>query len=471
MKKIAILYGAISDSIQAKAVEVLSRFLMDYTKSYPVCFAYDCSGDYSQYRCIYIGTKQNNAYIAHHSEVHLTRAEEYCISVKNDTVMIQGFDDAGVLYGCVDFYNQYVIRFEYAHAESWCSTNYYWRNIFEAPLPDFTCRSAPSVQRRGIWTWGHVIYDYRRFMDHMVLLKMNTMIIWNDFAPANAKQMIEYAHSCGIQIIWGVSWGWDDGCKNLSLKALEGKSQEILHKFQKEYGNLAVDGLYFQSITELETEYLGGILVAQAVTDFVNKTAKLFFDSFPGLELQFGLHATSVRSRLEIIKKVDPRIRIVWEDCGAFPFSYFPHNVDSFEATKEFVEIIANLRGTEDRFGVVTKGFTKLEWPKFTHLEGPIFLGAGSDNMKTERIAQKSRDWKYFQAYWLRNGKKALEMVKAMTDKKRGDLIVTALVEDGMFEDENMYPVALYAQMLWDCNADYGQILSDVALRSYVSFA
>lgn len=471
MKKNAIIYGELSTGLQKKAVEVLSSFLQEYTQSYPVCFAYDSREDYSQYRCFYIGTAQNNSYIAETSDSQLTHREAYCICVRNDTVMIQGYDDAGVLYGCVDFYNQYIVRFEYVHAQGWRCLEYYWRNIFEETLPDFICCSAPSVQRRGIWTWGHVIYDYRRYIDNMVLLKMNSIIIWNDFAPVNAKEIIEYAHSSGIQVIWGISWGWDDGCQNLSLKALEGQSQEIFCKFKKEYGDLAIDGLYFQSITEMDTEHLEGILVAKAVTDFVNKTARLFYDAFPQLELQFGLHATSVRNRLEMIKNVDPRIRIVWENCGAFPFSYFPHNVDSFEETKAFVEEIAYLRGPDDRFGAVTKGFTKLEWPKFTHLDGPVFLGTGTEHMKTERVAQKSRDWKYFQAYWLRNGQKALEMVKTMADRKKGDLIITALVEDGMFEEQNLYPVALYAQMLWDCNADYAQMLSDVALRNYVSFA
>ena len=471
MRKHAIIYGQLHSGVQKKAVELLSQFLLDYTHAYPVCLQYEPGADHSAYRCFYIGTKHNNGFIAENADPQLAGTEAYSISVKNDTVIIEGFDDAGVLYGCVDFYNQYIIRSEYAHAEDWHSANYYWRNIFEKPLPDFACSSAPSVRNRGIWTWGHVIYDYRGFIDHMVKLKLNTIIIWNDFAPVNAKEIIEYAHRSAVKVIWGFSWGWDDGCSRLSLRNLNDQSQDIFRKFKEEYGALDVDGIYFQSITELETEYLEGILVADAVTEFVNSTARLFFNTCPDLELQFGLHATSVKNRLEFIKKVDPRIRIVWEDCGSFPFSYFPHTVDGFAETKAFSENIANLRGVGDRFGVVLKGMTKLDWPSFEHLDGPISLGTSSDAVKADRINRKSRDWKYFQAYWMANGNKALEMIRTLAECKQGDLHITALVEDGMFEENIMYPVALYSEMLWNCNADFSKLLSEVALRSYVTFA
>ena len=58
-----------------------------------------------------------------------------------------------------------------------------------------------------------------------------------------------------------------------------------------------------------------------------------------------------------------------------------------------------------------------------------------------------------------------------MSRAKDRDLFVTALVEDGMFEENIMYPVALYSEMLWDCDADIDTLLSQVALRDYVDFA
>ena len=46
-----------------------------------------------------------------------------------------------------------------------------------------------------------------------------------------------------------------------------------------------------------------------------------------------------------------------------------------------------------------------------------------------------------------------------------------ALVEDGMFEENVMYPVALYSEMLWDCHRDVKSMMREVALRGYVCFA
>ena len=54
---------------------------------------------------------------------------------------------------------------------------------------------------------------------------------------------------------------------------------------------------------------------------------------------------------------------------------------------------------------------------------------------------------------------------------KDGEICLFALVEDGMFEENIMYPVALYSEMLWDCNGEVQNIVNEVALRSYVRFA
>ncbi len=54
---------------------------------------------------------------------------------------------------------------------------------------------------------------------------------------------------------------------------------------------------------------------------------------------------------------------------------------------------------------------------------------------------------------------------------KGGNLSVDALVEDGIFEETVMYPVALYAEMLWDTKTPLKTMMKEVALRSYVTFA
>ena len=465
MRRIAVIYGEAVTDIQKKALEALSRLLLDYTYEYPTCVTCEEADALVGYQKIYIGTKENNPYIGLHSPAQLTFPESYAIRVKDGIAVIQGFDDAGVLYGCMDFYNKYLLRCEYPHDDR------YHIPVFEDTLPDFFLASAPSVANRGIWTWGHVIYDYRNFIDHMVMLKMNSIVIWNDFVPVNGADMVAYAHSCGIRIIWGYAWCWDTNCAKFSLETIDENIDEIIQKYEKEYAPLGGDGIYFQSFTELNEETIGGILIAQAVTDFVNKTAARFYEKYPDLELQFGLHSNSVKDKLEFIKHVNPDIRIVWENCGSFPFSYIPIDVSRFDETTDFVRRIAVLRGPEDKFGVVTKGLTKLDWRAFKHLEGPVHPGVSSTFMKTDRIIRKHKIWKYIQAYWLTHADKVYEMVQTLVNAKHGDLYIMALVEDGMFEEQIMYPIALYSEMLWDCTEDLKKIMSETALRDYVDFA
>jgi len=467
MKKFAIIYGSLKSDVQRKAVEVLSRFLLDETLEYPECFMYSADGDYSAYRNIYIGTKHDNPYIAQYSDASLDKHEQYRIVVKDEVAMIEGFDDHGVLYGCVDFYNKYIINFEFLQWNDRCN------NFLATSFPDYEYTSAPAISDRGIWTWGHVIYDFRSFIDNMVFLKMNTIIIWNDFVPVNVKEMIEYAHSCGIKIILGYAWLWGTSFDNINItkEIIDAAPKKIFEKFELEYAALGADGIYFQSFTEVKEEFIGDIFISQEVTDFVNKTADMFYEKYPELELQFGLHATSVKERLNYIDKVNPKIRIVWEDCGAFPFAYSPRQIEDFDKTTAFIQKVTQLRGQNEKFGVVTKGFTTLSWPDFVHMNGSVFMGTSSKWMKRNRVLRKEKHWKFFQAFWLTNSGAALEMVKIMASSKKEDLYVTALVEDGMFEENIMYPVALYSEMLWNCDEDLNKMMSEVALRSYVTFA
>lgn len=466
MRNIAIIYGECEKGIQKKALELLSVTLLDYTIKYPLCVRCGEETDLDGYSKIYIGTKKNNEYIRKNSAFTLNHKEEYAISVKNGVAMIEGSDDSGVLYGCADFYNKYIVSREYTDDSST-----YWENPFAKPLADFEYHSYPAAAERGIWTWGHVIYDYKAFFDNMVRLKLNAVTIWNDHVPVNAREVVNYAHDSGIKLIWGYSWFWDTDCSSIDVKKVNDGIKDILDKYEREYLPLGGDGIYFQSFTELNREYIGDVLIAKAVTDFVNNAASVFFDKYPDLELQFGLHAMSVKEKLDYIRRVDPRVRIVWENCGAFPFDYIPKCVDCFDETLDFVGRIAKLRGDEDKFGVVTKGLTKLKWSSFEHLDGPIFAGASSKLMKADRVRRKNVIWRYIQSYWLTNAGYAEKMVQLMTDLKKGDLCISALVEDGMFEENIMFPVALYAEILWDPYCDINKHINEVALRNYVEFA
>jgi hypothetical protein len=160
----------------------------------------------------------------------------------------------------------------------------------------------------------------------------------------------------------------------------------------------------------------------------------------------------------------------VWEDCGAFPFSYSSTDIEGYEQTCEFVRTVANLRGKSERFGVVTKGLTKLDWNEFKHITGSQCIGVCSDFKKRSSMERKRPVWRYAQSGWMANADKAHGMIRLMRRERSDNLSVFALVEDGMFEEFIMYPVALYAEMLWDITTDTKQIMKEVALRRYVCY-
>ena len=466
MKKNAIIYGSLSGSgIIENAVRRLSEIILDYTGEYPVCLPDDTAESAREARRIYIGTVGTNPHVAAHSS-KLTKAEEYAITVSEDSVVIEGFDESGVLYGCIDFYDKYLSRIEWTG-----SSDPYIKNPFEAErLPDFALTASPSVKQRGLWTWGHVIYDWRGYINNMMLLKMNTLRMWNDFVPFNAREIIDYAHRAGIKIYFGFPWGWGTDCRKIDLESLDALSDSVAEYYENNYASIGCDGIYFQSFTELSVDNIGGVLIADAVTSFVNKTAAKILEKHPSLELQFGLHASSVKERLEYIARTDKRIKIVWEDCGAFPYNYLPNAVGDFDETLAFTEKICRLRGEDESFGAVLKGLTKLDWKAFEHPTGAYYIGVCSERKARERTERKKDIWRFLEAYWLANADYANRMIKAIDKATGGNCCLTALVEDGMFERNIHYPVALFAEMLWNANAETGELISSVALRDYITF-
>jgi len=452
MKQNVIVYPHLSGVI-ATAVRHLSDILMRHTGVSPLCTdaaSYTARDDLRPF------------FLSVRSEV--PSPEGYRITVKDDEVHICGHDENGVLYGCIDFEKDYLLKARLTHSHM-----PYFKDLFADKLPDAQFSSAPAICDRGLWTWGHVITDYRGYMDNMVRAKLNTLIVWNDFIPVNAREVVAYAHDCGIKFYWGFSWCWDTNCAAFDLSRIDDYVNDIVRNYESNYAHLGGDGIYFQSFTELHTETIGGLLIADAVTRLVNAAAGRILDKYPGLDIQFGLHATSVRERLDYIARTDPRVRITWEDCGAFPYAYLPEHIDGFEETCAFTRRLLSLRGENEKFGSVLKGFTCLDWTTFEHLRGPSLLGVSPECITQQRVQRKKDIWRVVQAYWLRNAAYAHEMIRLLAAEGNQDKCITALVEDGAFEAQLPYPVALWAQMLWNPAQNLQDILCDTALRPDVS--
>lgn len=306
------------------------------------------------------------------------------------------------------------------------------------------------MKETGIWTWGHVIYDYRGFFRNMKSLGMNKITIWNDFAPLNAREIIDEAHRNGIKVVWGFAWGWDTDCRSIAAGLGEERLREIkgsvLNVFCGQYRDIAADGIYFQSFTEMEKREINGKSIAEFVVELVNSTADELFKSEPELNIEFGLHATSVKDDLAAIARTDGRIRIIWEDLGAFPFAYDPFDIKNYDETYALAEKVINLRGSGEKCGFITKGMTTLDWSAFKHAAEPLAIGESSREFIEKRQLEKNALWDERTEGWRLN----IDYARKMFDlfKSSGSVVsVQALIEDGMFENEIKEPAVMFSKL------------------------
>lgn len=471
MKSWKIIYGSYG-GVQKEALKRLYATVSEYDIKLSCVSAEKATkSDLEDFNVIFLGTESDNAYLKDCSapdqpEGYRIKVEKSKYNAENSAVYICGADDNGVLYGCVDFAGRYLV-----HAKNNHNHADYFKKLMTDVMPETDFSSSPSVSDRGLWTWGYVIYDYKKYIDHMVDLKLNTLTVWNDFLPVNAKEIVDYAHSVGVKIIWGFSWLWDVDCDAIDITNLDKYVDDIVDKYENEYAHIGGDGIYFQSFTETNSENNGNLVIAQAVTRFVNNVSEKLYKKYPDLNLQFGLHANSVKNKLEYLKELNPKITTVWENCGAFPFDPIPKNIDTAAETAEFTEKIMSMNTAAGKFGVVLKGLTHLDWNEFYHQEGEFVLGEATENFVCKRTAEKQEVWRYLQAYWIRNADAVLEEVRHMTNERNGKLIVSALAEDGMFEKNIWYPMAMFAEMLWNADKDIKDIMCDTALMPNVVFA
>ena len=188
----------------------------------------------------------------------------------------------------------------------------------------------------------------------------------------------------------------------------------------------------------------------------------------PELHIQFGLHATSVRDHLEYIGKVDPRIEIVWEDCGAFPYSYTPvASEEDYLKAEEMTGALVRLREVNP-IGLVYKGVMTQDWQKFVHQAGPYILGMASEKQQAHDREMLRPIWRYFQSEWCGNGKYVWRLSRKIHELTGGkvNLNMAAAMDGGMW-----LPVALMAELMWNCEAPYEEIFDRVAKRPCITMA
>jgi hypothetical protein len=475
-----IVYGSYS-GVEKFAVDELQKMSQKY---FPYVIEVHPATGYewnSQCHHILVGSAANNPHIRDLADKGLItlpdRPQGYTLAALDSPsgraariILIAGFDPEGVLYGVEDFSTRVLKTLNDDEpnrvGESWNA------------IKNFSIQEYPRIENRGIWTWGYVIYDYERFIDHMARLKMNMLTIWNDCLPVNCREVIEYAHSRGVKVILGFHWGWGiEGLDPDDIQTRRKIKDEVVQKYKNEYAPLGMDGIYFQAFTERKETEIGGKSIAQLVCGWVNDIAEGVFKVEPNLYLQFGLHATSIVDRYTDLKELDPRVVIVWEDAGVIPYFYdpvteynfeLPHaqpqQMNSVSTTNEYSKNLVNFRGKKE-FGMVSKGWITLRWiSEFEH-HGPFILGRRDPEFIRNRLIERTPRWDKVNALWLENFPLAMEFYRQILDCNPSKTTVTGLIEDGLFEEKIQISAALFAETLWNPQREPKEILS-LAYRS-----
>jgi len=377
---------------------------------------------------------------------------------------VRGGGAVGTLYGCYALFDKYLG----AHLLGLGITA---RELLsQDSYPAWSLSRTPAVKTRAIWTWGHVIYDYRGFFSNMARLSLNEAVIWNDRLPMNADEAVAFAHSLGIKVIWGFAWGWTTSCEQYASALTEADfpriKEQVLELYEREYKNAPGDGIYFQSFTELKRSFVGDICIAEAVTRLVNETASELLLRYPELHIQFGLHASSVKEQLDIIAKVDKRLYIVWEDLGAFPFSYETSDTEGYRECSETLNRLTSLRGKGELFGAVLKGMPNLDWTRFEHFTERYVMGCAPREFIEKRYEDKLARWRELGRGWLKSASLAAETVKKIAHAPES--IAEMLVEDALFEYRIMLPTALVAELLIDPMRNTDELIAELRRESFI---
>lgn len=324
-------------------------------------------------------------------------------------------------------------------------------------IPSYECVRAPETPVRSVFAWGHVLDDYNATFREMARARFNRAIIWNDQQVVNAKDVVDCAHSWGIEVYWGFSWGWGLNCDEADVHQLDKMSDSIVDEWKRIWKPMGGDGIYFQSFTETESQEIAGRSVAETVTELVNKTAKRIHADSPKTDIVFGLHSNSMRrpGAMDSIAKTDSSLEILWENCGGFPFSDY-----GWEPDAKFCEKILALTPS---VGLVWKAQLRIDWPHFVRPAGPFMLGCAS-----EKLISRDRDITLprhaaLDDQWEKNGKWAYDFVRRIRSGKCPPKELNAVAE---YNPPYSFATHCQAELFWSAKDSWDDIAKRARMRA-----
>lgn len=372
-------------------------------------------------------------------------------------ILVAGADASAVLYGVITLVDDLFIQLTSRDGNAVIADE----DLFANPIQDFSFTDAPASKVRSVFTWAHPIGNMYEYFRNMARLKFNRVYLWNEFLPVNAAEVVEYAHSWGIEVFWGFAWGWSTDCRGTDVTDLNSLRQNIVREYHERWAKLPGDGIYFQSFTEMGQREIDGKCVADCVIKLVNGIADELLTENPELKIVFGLHASSVRDDLEIIARCDNRLEILWEDCGNYPFNY----INAEPTPEKDLDFVRKLFAQQHGMGLVYKCQLVQKWTNFAHQAGPYVLGHNGSKMQDNDIEVTRTSWRNYKAVWSERGKLAHDLAQVIQREGGSDIEMNVAAQ---LNGPIHWPTALTAELFWNSSRPYPEILKCVHRKPFV---
>lgn len=369
-----------------------------------------------------------------------------------NTIAVAGDSPREVLWAAFDFADTGIREIEAAYLDAndlAAGTVKPWQVFAADALPAFAKRCAPETEVRSAFSWGHVIDDCGRYFRELARLRFTRVILWNEFPPVNAAEVVREAHEWGLELYWGFAWGWTaDMCASAETGDIPKLVDSIVAEWRTTWRPLGGDGIYFQTFTEQNRETIDGRSIASLAVETVNGAVRRIRAEAPGLDIVFGLHANSVKQRLGEIEKTDKGVEILWENCGGFPF-----NESRFDPDTAFVDALLE---TERPVGLVWKAQPRQDWSCWKHPAGPSVLGAAGDpTLRRDRALVREASVSHDEA-WYRHGRKAYELLRHVRGGAHPPKELNAVAE---YNPPFRFSTVVQAELFWSTADDWETVL------------
>ena len=411
---------------------------------------------------IVVGVPARHATLRRYVEPGSVPRGGYVIRTLNDggrnVVALAGDGPSEVLWATFDFLDVVVPELEPRLAGR-PSAGYPGTFFRAGRVPETLRRSAPQTSVRSVFSWGHVIDDCNETFRAMARLRFNRAILWNDQRVLNADRVVADAHSWGVRVYWGFSWGWTLSGSDAEVdfgKLADG----IVAEWREKWRPMGGDGIYFQSFTETEKKTIGGKSIPQAVTELVNAVSSRIRVESPKTDIVFGLHSNSMRNpeAAKWIAKVDPTLEILWENCGGFPYWEGEGRI-----VKPDVAFNDRILALTPSVGLAWKAQLRMDWSHYVPPAGPFLLGCAGERVLARDRAVIAPLLAQYDDDWYLNGRGAYDLIRHIRAGKNQPREFNAVAE---YNPPFSFATACQAELFWNSEDSWENIARRARMRA-----